>query len=147
MKPIIVLAYPPNIEDIDRVFKVRDVKGVLYAWGERIYNPSGIAVDPYLMAHEAVHQERQLAVDRSNNEASIRLWWVRYIADKGFRFAEEVPAHKAEYAAYCARISDRNQRATYLHAVCLRLASSMYGHLCSPVHARAAILGLNWSTR
>ncbi len=54
----VVHDYPPLMDEIDAKFHVRG-KPVIYAWGTTIYNPSNIDVPPQLIAHEAVHGQRQ----------------------------------------------------------------------------------------
>jgi hypothetical protein len=121
----IVVAEPPMIEEIDAAFHVRG-KPILFAFGDRIYNPGGVYVPPELMAHEFVHGERQ--------GHQVGEWWRRYIADPAFRLEEEIPAHIAEYRAICARerskwVSERNMRRTAAAHVARKLSAPLYGRL------------------
>lgn len=132
----IIRAYPPNIDAIDAVFHIRKVKGVIFTFGDTIYNPDGGDVSPELRAHEGVHFSRQ-----TNEIAKIEAWWQRYLVDPEFRYNEEAPAHRAEYKAYCALHRDYNQRARFLHHVADRLAGPLYGGLVKPSEARRFIAG------
>jgi len=128
----IVIAEPPLIDRIDEAFKVRG-KPVIFAWGDKIYNPMGINVGPELVAHEKVHGERQIA---QFGDDDVEGWWDRYIEDPQFRLAEEIPAHVAEYAFLCGTNahrwnSQRNMRRTYAAAIARKLSSPLYGNLIS----------------
>jgi hypothetical protein len=127
----IVIDRPPMWDEIDAAFKVEG-KPVIFAWGDKIYNPEGGEITPELVAHEEVHGERQ--------GADVRGWWERYIKDPHFRLAEEVPAHRAEYRHFCTRSIDRNARALYAHAVALRLCSPLYGRMVSLKEAIALVM-------
>lgn len=121
---------PPMFDEIDAAFDVAG-KDVLFAWGDRIYYPAGKPVPAELVAHEEVHSQRQ-----GDDPAA---WWRRYIADPAFRLAEEIPAHQAEFAAYCRGHTDRNHRAVRLHLLAQRLASTLYGSMISYPEARSKV--------
>lgn len=116
---------PPLFAEIDLKFKVAHRRGVLYTFGNVIYNPDGVHIPAPLIAHEEVHADRQLYYIGGGVEA----WWQRYLADDSFRLNEELPAHQAEYRAICQETKDRNQRARALQAIAGRLASSLYGNV------------------
>lgn len=132
----IVQALPPLIDEIDAVFDVRD-KPVLFAWGDTIFNPKGVTVPPELMAHEAVHGERQ--------GADVEGWWRKYLADPYFVLGEELPAHVAEFRSLCDQHrskwqSERNMRRTFAAHVGRRLAAPLYGKLITPDKAKRYLL-------
>src|SRR4051812_20391167 len=104
-KQRIVYDRPPLFEAIDAVFHVAG-KPLLFSWGDRIFNPMRVHISPELMAHEAIHGERQ---------ANVEAWWANYIMSPQFRFDEELPAHRAEYKSLCEQhahkyTSQRNMR-------------------------------------
>jgi hypothetical protein len=123
---IIVHDFPPNFAEIAEKFDVVG-KPIIFAFGNRIFNPENIDVVPALIAHEKVHGERQ--------GSDVRGWWRKYIADTEFRLAEEIPAHIAEYKIDVARVTDRNRRAVLAHRIAVRLASPLYGSLIKPTAA------------
>ena len=47
--------------------------------------------------------------------------------DVDFRLAQEIPAHKAEYRAFCKYNRDRNAQSRMLRQLGTRLAAPMYG--------------------
>lgn len=127
----VAVARPPNFERIAAVFPRAGNPGVIFAFGDTIFNPSGGEITPALFAHEGVHGERQ----GSDPEA----WWERYLADKAFRLAEEIPAHQAEYRTFCAQGHGRTERRRYLAIIAGRLASPLYGHLIGFAEAKEVI--------
>lgn len=120
---IVRVEYPPIIQAIDAKFNVVG-KAILYAWGDTIYNPMGVAIPKQLMVHEWVHGDRQ-----EKTEGRVEAWWKRYIEDAEFRLNEEIPAHQMEYMAYRNLQKDRNARAIYMQRVARKLASPLYGSL------------------
>lgn len=118
----IVVDYPPNYAAIIAAFPAAETAKPIFAYGDVIYNPHRIMIGTHLMRHESVHGERQ------NGDPAA--WWVNYIADPQFRLDEEVAAHAAEYQSMCAGIT-RNQRRRVLRMIARRLASPLYGSLCS----------------
>lgn len=132
----VVVAPPPNLAAIDAAFNVAG-KPILFAFGDKIYNPAGVDVPPELMAHEQVHGDRQ------GNQ--VEAWWARYIADPQFRLAEELPAHVAEFKKLCELqaprwTSQRSMRRVLATAVARKLASPLYGRLISLDGAKRLIL-------
>jgi hypothetical protein len=116
----IVRDYPPNILAIDAHFHTMG-KPILYAYGDAIYNPQGIHVDDSLLAHEAVHMMHQA---KDGPEP----WWQKYIEDQEYRYAEELAAHKVEFAVVASQIADRNARAKLLMAIAAKLVAPLYGY-------------------
>lgn len=136
----IIIAEPPNIEAIDRAFHTRG-RAIVYAWGEKIYNPTGVVIEPQILAHEAVHGYRQLQRAVQDDDESILVWWDRYINEAPFRLQEEVLAHRAEFVALAARTSDRNAKNRYMLHVAAKLAAPLYGHITTQRHARRLLKG------
>ncbi len=126
----VVIGRPPLFDLIDAKFNIAK-KGVVFAWGDTIFNPHNVAIPLHMMAHEAVHRDRQ--------GADIEGWWRRYMDDAAFRLAEEIPAHRAEYASFCERHRDRNMRARLLHELAVRLSGELYGKMIAYCNAKVAI--------
>lgn len=126
-----VIAYPPNIETIDAAFTVRGKRGIIFAYGDTIYNPDNIIVTESLKAHEQVHSDRQ----GKNPDA----WWEKYINVPAFRLNEEIAAHRAEFRQICQSTKSREERAKCLQAISTRLASGLYLDMISPRAARAEL--------
>ncbi|MGH6792637.1 MAG: hypothetical protein ACRECF_07855 [Methyloceanibacter sp.] len=137
----VIVADPPLIEEIDAAFRVKG-KPVLFAWGDRIYNPGNVSIPPQLMKHEGVHGARQLAYARAlpslPTDEAIKLWWRRYISDRSFRLDEEIVAHAAEYW-YIAVTGNRIARRLALARISSRLAGPLYGRLISKDKAKRLI--------
>jgi hypothetical protein len=130
----IVAARPPNFDAIAAVFPEARQRGVIFTFGDTLYNPAGGYVSAWLKAHEGVHYSRQ-----TNHPPAIEQWWKRYLEDPEFRLAEEIPAHRAEWKAFASVHKDRNQRAAMLQSIARRLASPLYGELITFTKAKKEI--------
>ena len=126
---------PPMFDRIYAAFPEAANPGVMFTWGQTLYVPHGGSVSRALMAHEEIHAERQ-----GKTESDIIDWWNRYLVDVGFRLDEELPAHQAEYRAYCKRHGNRTEQGKYLHFVAGRLASPLYGSIVSLAEAKKMVL-------
>lgn len=118
---------PPNYKQILQVFPhVERMKGVLFCWGDSIYNPSGTdekfqSIPDALVAHETIHSERQ-------TRKGVEEWWVDYLKSPVFRLEEEIPAHIREYEIATLN-HPRNIRRVILRNIAERLSGSLYGNL------------------
>lgn len=129
-----VVAYPPNFEEIAERFPFARNPGVIFTYGETIFNPSNAQIGGALRAHEAVHAQRQ-----GTEEAGIQAWWRRYLDDPMFRLEEELLAHRTEYRASKTYVRDRNALAVELDSIARRLSGPLYGGLISYQQARRFI--------
>lgn len=118
----IINSYPPNIQQILEVFPLANGGGVIFAYAPDIYVPSGNDLPPELLAHEAVHIERQLVIGVDN-------WWAQYLIDPEFRYHEELLAHRAEYQKLCELIPNRQGRRSKLKHVAKKLSAALYGKM------------------
>lgn len=119
----ILIERPPLWDEIDATFHVAG-KPVIFAFGGIIFNPENAKVTKELVAHEEIHGRRQ-----GPTAELCFAWWRRYMKDQGFRLQEEIPAHQAEYKAYCKRHGSGRQKA--LEHIASKLASPLYGNLIS----------------
>lgn len=116
----IIVDRPPNYAAILSFFPKASEPGVIFAYGQDIYNPSGNALPPALLAHEWIHQQRQLS-------SSPEMWWDRYLSNPEFRYHEELFAHVAEYKAQLPGLG-RNERTKLLMATAARLVAPLYNY-------------------
>lgn len=128
----VVTTFPPMYAAINRKFNVRG-KPVIFTWGDTVHNPGRINVTPELIAHEDVHRVRQ-----GTDPAA---WWEQYLIDAGFRLCEEIPAHRAEFAAACQTLTDFTAQQRALHRIAARLSSPLYGSMISYDEARWEVTG------
>jgi hypothetical protein len=119
----VIVARPPNFKEINDKFHVAGLP-VIFTWGPFIFNPENTKVTRELHAHEEIHSEQQGLED-----SKILDWWDRYIVHPEFRLSQEIPAHRAEYKAFCKRHGASFARAKYLNHAARRLASPLYGNL------------------
>lgn len=131
----VVADYPPMFDRINAVFPSAANPGVIFTWGQTIYTPTGGKVTRELMAHEEIHAERQ-----GKTEGEIVDWWNRYLIDPGFRLDEELPAHRAEYQAYCKRHGSGREK--FLSHVAARLSGPLYGGLVNFREAKQMVMGV-----
>lgn len=118
---MIKIERPPNFERIHAAFPEADKHGVLFAYGEAIYNPSGVILTPWLRAHEYRHCARQWQADPE-------AWWEKYCTDDEFRYGEELIAHVEEYIVQAKATKDRNQRARLEMRTAARLVAPLYNY-------------------
>lgn len=117
--------YPPNIADIQRVFPLAMRKvGVVFSYGNAIYNPSGQKIPLAIVEHEHVHAVRQ-----REHQGGVEGWWAEYLRDPQFRLMEELLAHRAEYRSYIETAPNRKMRRASLKVVAQKLAAPLYGGL------------------
>jgi hypothetical protein len=122
---IIVNEYPPNVEQIKQAFPaVEHNKGVVFTYGQIIYNPSGHEIDKPLQFHEATHsiQQDKMGPDK---------WWEKYIQDVTFRINQEAEAYLNQYNKFKKLERDRNKHAQFLYGLAQQLSSDIYGNILS----------------
>lgn len=112
---------PPNFDQILASFPKAGEHGVLFAYGEHIYNPSGVHISQPLLAHEYKHCARQFQVGPN-------WWWDQYLTDPEFRYTEELLAHVEEYRAELKTLKDRNLRAKVSMRTAARLVAPLYNY-------------------
>lgn len=138
----IEIANPPGFEAIVAAFPKASAPGVIFAYGNTIYNPSNIIIPPELMAHEEVHGARQTG--RFSRYDAIDEWWDKYISDPEFRYTEELHAHAAELNVLKKRITDRNDRAKLVMQTAARLIAPLYNY-GAPKSLNQAITDLRYT--
>jgi hypothetical protein len=140
---VIKVERPPNFEAILAAFPSAGGYGVLFAWGDDIYNPSGVVIPAALLAHEAVHGSRQRG--QGGHASGPLIWWDRYINEPAFRYHEELLAHAAEYKFQLKDVgSDRNRRARLLTSTAQRLIAPLYNYPAGAHTLSTALRDLRW---
>ncbi len=113
---------PPNFDAIVAVFPKADSYGVLFAYGEDVFNPSGASIPKWIMAHEYKHCARQFLM-------TPELWWENYLTNSDFRYREELLAHAAEFnEAKDLSKRDRNVYAKLFDRTAHRLIAPLYNY-------------------
>lgn len=126
-----VKAYPPNFAKIREAFPTASrMHGVIFCYGDTVYNPGGVTLYEPILAHEAVHSRQQ--------GKSPEAWWDRYIAEPKFRFDQELEAHREEYQV-AGRSLTRNQRRQLLRGLAHRLSGPLYGKMVTKDEASRLI--------
>lgn len=121
----VVAERPPNWDEIVVAFPEAAASShVIFAWGDAIYNPSGVPIDRHLMAHEALH-----GLEQHPREGGPAAWWRRYIDDPAFRVEQEVEAYRRQLRSFASWTRDRER----VHRYAMQLA----GMLASPIYRGA----------
>ncbi len=131
MRPEIVIDYPPIYDEIKIVFPKVGFGGIIYAWGNKIYNPSNVSIPPHLIEHERVHGRRQ------GND--IEGWWRRYLDEKEFRLVEEILAHATEMVCLFGPNPNRQMRRQIIKSTAKRLSNPLYRYGISRVQAQVLL--------
>lgn len=117
--------YPPNIDAIRAEFDLPT--GVIFTYGETLYNPDHGVIPPDLMAHEETHQRQQ-----GDDPAG---WWKRYLEDVEFRISQEVEAYQNQYNHYkmnrCMKNGKLkvNRLRQFAYQLATYLSSPIYGEV------------------
>ena len=119
---MIRLERPPNYDAIVAVFPKAANRGVLFAYGDHVYNPSNVSIPKWIIAHEYKHCARQFLT-------SPETWWEGYLTDQEFRYHEELLAHAAEFQeAKDMAVRDRNVYARLFDRTAHRLIAPLYNY-------------------
>lgn len=127
---VIVADFPPLYDEIANAFCLHGRTDLVFSWGDCAYNPHGLEIPAEIRVHEAIHGQRQ------GSGQQVLDWWRRYIEDPNFRLREEVYAHRAEYR-WLVGNGNRRQRRRALKSVAAKLASPLYGPVCTAASARS----------
>ncbi len=111
--------WPPNIEEIRKVFDSTDKKPV-FCWGDILYNPHNCDIVNHILVHEEVHSRQQISPEA---------WWKRYLEEPEFRLSQELEAYSAQYKFAKKVIKDRNLLSKFLNALAYDISGKMYGNM------------------
>lgn len=135
INPVVLAEQPPNIGAIREAFPaIVGRKGILFSYGDLIYNPDRVSIIPALYDHETVHCHQQQA-------AGPAAWWMLYMSDPKFRAKQELEACLAEVRNYMTLEPRPNRllRARYFERVAERLSSPIYGYMMRRKDAKEAV--------
>ncbi len=116
--------FPPNINEIRKVLVVP--KGMLFTYGDTIYNPNNGNISPDMLIHEEMHCEQQ-------KKDGPEFWWKKYLLDAQFRLSQELEAYKHQYCCMTKIVKDRNALCRFLILYARHLSDPAYGKLI-PYH-------------
>lgn len=131
---IVHYQFPPIIDQIAAVFPGAMTPGVVFSWGDTIFNPSGEEIHRSLIAHEMIHLTRQGLAPGS----ALARWWQDYLTDPAFRFEEEKLAHIAEFGWWRLHSSGRIRNLA-LDFIAGRLSGPLYGRMISRPQAETLL--------
>ena len=127
---IIKIEPPPNYDKLKAVFTLH--KGIVFTYGDVIYNPDGLKINRPLLKHEETHFEQQ-------KKYGVEDWWDRYMMQTAFRLSQEIPAFQAQYKEAKKKLKDKNWQYRYLLQLAGQLSSELYGKLITFEEAKNAI--------
>lgn len=128
----IVYEKPPIWDEANKHFKLQ--KGVVFTYGDTIYNPDGAIITPDLLIHEQTHSKQQ-----EYNNTVAHIWWLKFFEDPQFRLEQEVSAYAAQYRYICAKVKDPNARDRNLRELGRQLSGPIYGNIITHYAAMQAI--------
>lgn len=114
---------PPIWDEAKKHFEIDD-SCAIFTYGDTIYNPAGVEIDPSFIAHEEVH-----GVQQSKYPGGPEEWWKRYFVDSVFRLAQEVEAYGKQYRWICQKYPGHkhwSMRLKYLNHITDDLAGPTY---------------------
>lgn len=117
----VVIAKPPIYDEAAARFTLRGRE--VFAYGDTLYNPSGIPISPDLMVHERVH-----AGQHRHYPGGPAAWWRQYLDDPAFLSSQEGEAYGAQLAFLRINAKKRGDRC--VKALCFfatTLSGDMYG--------------------
>ena len=130
--------FPPVWPALQKHFPGLEKYRPIATYGDTIYNPFGVYIDPSLMAHEEKHMRQQMPLtDRP--ELYIQIWWENYLKYPEFRLSQELEAYRAQYA-YAKAHYNRAQCRQLLDFISSALSSSLYGNLITKQQAKERII-------
>lgn len=125
--------YPPNYEEICSVIPaVRHQKGIVFTYGDTIYNPDKQMIEDHLECHEETHEKQQAKI-------GIDEWWKKYLEDPKFRLEQEVEAYRAQYKMV-SKVYGRASATELVKSIAKDLSGAMYGNILKYKEARKAII-------
>lgn len=77
--------YPPNYNEIIKVFPNLENHKPIFTYGETIYNPFKAELRPDIEHHESIHTKQQGDYPE--------VWWYQYLTDIQFRKEQEIEAY------------------------------------------------------
>lgn len=125
-----VKAYPPNIEEIQKIFGRKAIAHAIFTYAPHVYYPDGGELPEHLVAHEQTHLSQQ-----GDKPAE---WWERYLVDQQFRLEQEVEAYREQYQNALETLP-RKVRRQLLQQISRDLSGPLYGYIIKFDQAKEAI--------
>jgi len=99
--------FPPIWPQLQQTFPGLEKFKPIVTYGDTIYNPYNVHIDPALEFHEQTHAQRQGFTPQH--------WWANYLISPEFRFQEELIAYRAQYQYAKAHYNRKDVRTTLDH--------------------------------
>lgn len=127
----IIEEYPPNIGTIERTFgPIVKQGGIVFTYGDTLYNPHRLNIEDHLLAHEQVHTLQQ-----GDNPGS---WWYRYLTEIPFRLEQEIEAYAVQYRFVKEHFNNKIVK-WFIDRIATDLSSEIYGKMIAKWQAETRI--------
>lgn len=120
----ILIEKPPIYNNLSAVFPLH--RGIIFAYGDTIYNPDDVRLSDDLIVHESVHIKQQ-----GGTIEGAELWWSKYMRDENFRLEQEIEAYAHQYNFICRKMQDKRNRFKLLKRMAEILSGPSYGSCVS----------------
>lgn len=128
----VVYGYPPNYQDIIKVFDIANRPNLVFTYGDTIYTARYKGALPeHVKVHERTHQKQQ-----GSDPAG---WWAKYLTDTAFRVAQEVEAYRRQYKFFISKNHNIKEQQQFLTLKAMDLSSEIYGHVVTLQEAKDLI--------
>lgn len=124
--------FPPNIEQLRRIFPINEQTHPVFTYGETIHAPYHEKLPPDIIEHEQIHIKQQ------KEYQSPDIWWNKYILDTDFRLLQELEAYSHQYQ-WIKSISNGKIANEALIEMASNLSSPLYRLNISYGHAEKLI--------
>lgn len=124
--------FPPNFKEIIKVIPGATQHGIVFTYGDTLYNPSNSPIEDHLERHEEIHMKQQ-------EEMGADEWWAEYLKNPKFRLEQEVEAYRAQYKLVY-KTYGRADASFVLKQIADDLSGAMYGNILSRKQARKEII-------
>ena len=136
--------FPPNWEQIQKVFPRAKEQEAVFCYGEVLHNPFGAKITRDLEVHEATHSNQQGKDPKG--------WWDKYCEDPKFRYEQELQAYGLQlYFLKTNKVKKLDEGKEiemyiptrvidwYLDKIAQTLSGELYGNVTTYHKARTAI--------
>lgn len=128
----VVDEYPPNYKEICQAISgVQSKEGVVFTYGDTIYNPYNGEIQDHLDVHETVHKSQQMQI-------GVEEWWNKYLESSEFRLKQEISAYRAQYK-FVYKHYGWQAASKFLPEIARDLSGEMYGNILTYEQARNEI--------
>lgn len=123
--------YPPNWEQISKIFPKAKEQQAVFCYGDTLHNPFQAKITRDLEIHEGVHSKQQ--------KDDPQKWWNKYCSEPEFRVKQEVEAYSAQ--VYYLKTTNLPSRVIewYIEKIAQTLSGKLYDECITYHKAKTAV--------